>query len=169
MPHLEAIFDMALPRCTLKSFMFVCPRVFYLLKNNSLSLLKSPLNYFWIFILGKCCLSATLHLDTYNQSFFHYIDSKQSHVNCWSFALDINWVNFLFLQVLSNGLLLLCGNLIGCFYLHCTSSGHQVGSIKQFIFVQQARVVASSQILGGGRTVKINDPLAWNTIFCCSS
>ena len=28
-------------------------------------------------------------------------------------------------QVVSNGLLLLCGNLVGYFYVHSTASGHQ--------------------------------------------
>ena len=50
-------------------------------------------------------------------------------------------------QVLSNGLLLLCGNLVGYFYVHSTASGHQqtVERTKSCVESRQVSPIDSKQ------------------------
>ena len=78
---------MALPRCTLKSFMFVCPRVFYLLKNNSLSAQISFelfLNFHFMEILSFCHTSFRyLQLKFFSLHRFETISRKLFGISPW--------------------------------------------------------------------------------------
>ena len=150
---------MALPRCTLKSFMFVCPRVFYLLKNNSFSAQISFelfLNFHFREILSFCHTPFRYLQLKFFLHRFETISRKLFGISPWilielifCFCRFYPTVCFCCVEISSAVSTFTAPHLVTRWALS--------NSLYLFNKPGWSQVV---KYWGGGRTVKINDPLS---------